>query len=171
MRFFATSAALAMLFTLSPSSAQATEPGPDAAVALAVGAATMFAGFVIGGTLVAASGENPGKNEAGWLAMETGFALAPLTSHAVVGEWGRGAAFAAIPTATTLGSLPVFLGDKDAVGSGTITQQAFLWGFFVAGLGSAAIGVIDAAFAPGRALHVAPALGPHQAGLVLGGVL
>jgi hypothetical protein len=171
MRFFGTSAALATLLTLPPSSARATEPDARPAVAVAVGAATIFAGFVIGGTLVAASGENPGKNEAGWLTIESGFALAPLTSHAVVGEWGRGAAFAALPTATTLGSVPVFLGDKDAVGSGTITQQAILWGLFVAGLGTSAIGVIDAAFAPGRALHVAPMLGPHQAGLILGGAL
>jgi hypothetical protein len=121
--------------------------------------------------LVAASGENAPKNEAGWLTIESGFALAPLTSHAIVGEWWRGAAFSALPTATTLASVPVFLKDPDTVGSGSISQQATLWGLFVAGLGTAAIGIIDAAFAPGRALQVAPAFGPRQAGLVLGGVL
>jgi hypothetical protein len=170
MRLLPTSAALATLL-VSSSSARATEPPPDGAVAFLAGAATIFAGFAVGGTLVAASGKNAAQNEAGWLTIETGFALAPLTSHAVVGEWGRGAAFAAMPTATTLASVPVFLARQDAVENGVILQQEALWWCFVGGLSTAVIGIIDATFAPARALRIAPAVGPHDAGIIVGGVL
>ena len=155
MRLLVTSATLAALL-LPPSSAHATDHGPDGVVAFAVGAATIFAGFAIGATLVAASGNDAAKNEAGWLLIEGGFALAPLTSHAVVGEWWRGAAFASVPTASMLGSVPIFLARQDAVESGVIAQQEGLWWLFAAGLGSAIVGVVDATFAPARALRVAP---------------
>jgi hypothetical protein len=171
MRFLVKSAALTSLLLFSSSPARAADRHPDGVVAFAVGAVTIFAGFAIGGTLVAASGENAGKNEAGWLAIESGFALAPFTSHAAVGEWWRGAAFAAIPTASTLGSVPIFLARQDAVENGPIPQQEGLWWLFVAGLGSSIIGVVDATFAPARSLHVAPVLGPHSAGLTVGGAL
>ncbi len=171
LRADAASATLAALLLLTPSRARAADSRPDGVVAFAVGAVTMFAGFVIGGTLVAASGADAAKNETGWLVIEGGFALAPLTSHAAVGEWGRGAAFAAIPTATTLGSVPIFLARQDAVEGGPIPQQEGLWWLFVGGLGSAIVGVIDATFAPARALRVAPMAGQHEAGLVVGGVL
>jgi hypothetical protein len=167
MRRFARVVVTAALITL-PSPARADDR-PNGVTAFAVGAATIFAGFAIGGTLVAASGTDAAKNEAGWLAIETGFALAPLTSHAVVGEWGRGALFASVPTATTLGSVPVFLASKDAVENGVILQQEALWWCFIGGLVTSIAGVIDATFAPGRAIRVAPALGPHDARLVVGG--
>jgi hypothetical protein len=177
MRSLAISAALATLLLLRPTLVQGAEPRPppppqpDGAVAFLVGAATVLAGFAAGGTLVAASGEDAAKNEAGWLIIESGFALAPLTSHAVVGEWWRGAAFASIPTATTLGSVPIFLARQDAIENGVIAQQEGLWWLFAGGLAGAVVGVVDATFAPGRALHLAPALGPHDAGLILGGAL
>jgi hypothetical protein len=168
MRLIATAAALAPLL-LFPASARADDSPPDGALALIVGAATIFAGFAIGGTLVAASGDDGAKNEAGWLLIEGGFALAPLTSHAVVGEWARGAAFASIPAATTLGSVPFFLANQNTVESGAIPEQEGLWWLFGAGLASAVVGVIDATFAPARALRVAPVVGPHDARLMLGG--
>jgi hypothetical protein len=168
MRILVTSAALAAL-VLASSSARATEPRPDGVAAFAVGAATMFAGFAIGATLVGASGQDAATNEAGWLVIEGGFALAPLTSHAVVGEWWRGAAFAAVPTASMLGSVPLFLARQDAIENGVIAQQEGLWWLFAAGLVSAIVGVVDATFAPGRALRIAPAGGPHEARLVVGG--
>jgi hypothetical protein len=171
MRSLAISAPLVALLLFASSPARAADSHPGGAVAFVVGAATIFAGFAIGGTLVAASGEDASKNEAGWLAIETGFALAPLTSHAVVGEWSRGLAFSAIPTATALGSIPIFLATPSAVEDGIIPQQEGLWWLFGAGLASAVIGVIDATFAPARALHIAPAVGPHEARLMIGGAL
>jgi hypothetical protein len=144
---------------------------PDPGVAIAIGAATILVGFAVGGTLMAATGDNSGANEAGWLILESGFALAPLTSHAAVGEWGRGAVFASVPTATTLATIPVFLIDPAAVEHGSLPEQRVMWGLFVGGLATSMAGVIDTAFAPARRLRVAPVFGNGTAGVVIGGVL
>jgi hypothetical protein len=155
---------------LVESSARAEDP-PDSGLALVVGGATLVAGLAVGGTLLAASGENPPVNEAGWLVMQGGFALAPLTSHAVVGEWGRGAAFASIPAAAALGTLPVFAADGNAVAYGTLWEQRAIWALYCVGLAGGIVGVLDTAFAPGRVLHVAPSIGRNSAGFVVGGTL
>jgi hypothetical protein len=165
------SAALAALLLTRTPAARADEDHPDGAIAFVVGAATMFAGFAVGGTLVGASGDDSGKTEAGWLIMESGFALAPFTSHAAVGEWGRGALFASVPTLTTLGTLPVFAADGAAVDHGTLDAQRAMWGLFLGGLVTSIVGVVDASFAPARAIQVAPSVGPRTAGLVIGGAL
>lgn len=167
MRLFASSALLLLLIAFS--SPARAEDRPSGTAAFVTGAATLLAGFAVGGTLVAASGKDAASNEAGWLTIETGFILAPLTSHAAVGEWGRGFAFATMPTATTLGSIPVFLASKDAVENGVILQQEAMWWCFMGGLLTSIAGVIDATFAPGRALRVAPVVGPHSARLMVGG--
>jgi hypothetical protein len=145
--------------------------GPDPAIAFAVGAATVLAGFAVGGTLTAVNQGYAARAEAGWFAIESGFSLAPLTSHAVVGEWARGAVFASLPTATTLATVPVFRADPAAVEHGTLPEQRVMWGLFVAGLAGATAGVIDSLFAPGRALHVAPVIGVGSAAVVVGGAL
>jgi len=162
----ATALAVAML-----SSPRAHADEADAASGMAVGAATLVAGFAVGGTLMATSNDAASPNAAGWFALESGFALAPLTAHAVVGEWKRGALFSALPAATTLGTIPVFLTNPTAVDHGSLPQQRWMWGLFGVGLFSAAVGVLDVAFAPGRAVQVVPAMGPGSAGLTLGGAL
>jgi hypothetical protein len=170
MRTFALAHAGAALAAalLASAPARAGEPAP--ALAVVVGGATLLAGFVVGGTIIAASGDDASK-AAGWFALESGFTLAPLGAHAVVGEWGRGALFAAVPTATTLATVPVFLEQPAAVEHGSLEEQRVMWGLFVGGLGVAVAGVVDAAMAPGRAVHVAPMLGAGTTGLVVGGAL
>src|SRR5258708_31312543 len=86
--------------------ARAAEPDP--ALALLAGAAPAFAGFVVGSTVMATSNGDAARNNTGWFAIEGGFAVAPLAAHAVVGEWGRGAAFAATPTAMLAGTATLF---------------------------------------------------------------
>jgi hypothetical protein len=150
------------------------EPAPsdrDAVLAGIVGAATAFAGFAVGGTLIGVTGDNAPANMAGWLTMESGFALAPLTAHAVVGEWGRGFAFSALPTAATLGSVPVFLYNEGAVIHGSLPQQRWMYGFMVGAILSSGVGVIDATLAPRRHLYVTPTVGAGSAGVVVGGAL
>jgi hypothetical protein len=156
-------AVVAALFVTFPARAD----GPDPALAIVTGAATIFVGFAVGGTLIATNSGRDASTEAGWLAIESGFAVAPLASHAVVGEWARGAAFSAIPTATTLATVPVFLVDSGGVERGTLPQQRVMWGLFCAGLAASMAGVVDAAFAPGRAVRVAPVLGAGNAGFVI----
>jgi hypothetical protein len=168
MRILVLAAALAAVSLVT---AGARADGPEPAVAVAVGAATVFAGFVVGGTLIAASPGSAARTEAGWFAMESGFTLAPLLSHALVGEWGRGALFAAVPTATTLATEPVFSTNEAAVEHGTLPQQRVMWGLFCGGLAASMAGIIDTAFAPGRSVHVAPLLGAGSAGLLVGSTL
>jgi len=167
MRSLVFAAVASAFFVTTPARADDSDPG----VAIAVGAAAVFAGFIAGGTLIAVSPGNIGRNEAGWFAIESGFSAAPLASHALVGEWARGAVFAAVPTATTLGTIPVFLVNDNGVEHGTLPQQRVMWGLFCTGLAAAMVGVIDTAFAPGRALHVAPLLGGGNTGLLVGGSL
>jgi hypothetical protein len=171
VRSLTTAAAIGALVLFHSSSARADDPRPDGALAFVVGAATFVAGIAVGATLISASGENPSKNEAGWLVMEGGLVLAPMTAHGVVGEWGRGAAYAAMPAAAMLASVPIFLGDPDAVGSGSVPEEGALGLCLISGMATALIGVVDASFAPARALRVAPMVGPHSAGLIVGGVL
>ena len=162
------------------------EGGPDGGLAVVVGAATIVTGMAVGGTLLAATGTSASGNEAGWLVMQGGFALSPLTSHAVVDEWGRGAFFAAFPAAAFAGTVPVFLQDPAAVGSGSLWEQRFLWGFYCGGLATGVAGVVDAALAPGRAsraqapqaaasgfplLRVLPMASPGGGGLLVAGAL
>ncbi|HEY3816000.1 MAG TPA: hypothetical protein VGL81_02460 [Polyangiaceae bacterium] len=169
MRSLAFPAALTAVLLAAPS-ARADEPDP--AVGFALGAATILAGFIVGGTLVTTNQGNGPMAEAGWFAIEGGFSLAPLVSHAAVGEWARGAVFASLPTATTLGTIPVFAADgSGVVEHGTLPQQRVMWGLFTGGLAGSMAGVIDTVFSTGRALHVAPVLGVGSAGVVVGGAL
>lgn len=168
MRSLAFPAILTAAFLVAPS---ARADGPDPAIAFALGAATVLAGFVVGGTLMATNQGNAAKAEAGWFAIESGFTVAPLVSHAVVDEWARGAAFAAIPAATTLATVPVFLVDGAAVEHGTLPEQRVMWGLFCGGLAGSMAGVIDSVFSPGRALRVAPVIGVGSAGVTIGGAL
>jgi len=168
MRSPVLTATLAVLSLVTP---PARADGPEVGVAVAVGAATVFAGFVVGGTLTAAGSGAAGRTEAGWFAIESGFSVAPLVSHGMVGEWGRGAVFAAIPVATTLATLPVFLANDDSVEHGTLPQQRVMWGLFCGGLAAAMAGVVDTAFATKRSVGVSPVLGAGNAGLVVAGPL
>jgi hypothetical protein len=161
-------AAISVAVFLVSAPARAEEPDPAAAVV--AGGAALFAGFVAGGTVIAVSG-NAGAREAGWLGLESGFVLAPLAAHAMVGEWGRGALFAAVPAVTTLSTLPVFFEQPDAVDHGSLEEQRVMWALFVGGLGVAVAGVIDAATAPSRGVRVTPILSRDSAGLVFGGAL
>jgi hypothetical protein len=184
MRASARLAALAALFAslvVTPG-AFAQEPeeeqeaeAPDRTLAFVAGMATAFAGFTLGGTMIATGGDDPAKTNAGWLVIQSGYALAPFTSHAVNGEWARGALFAALPTACIGGTVPVLLGQPNgAVDHGSIEEQRIMWSFFGVGLLASAVGVIDAVLprhpSP-HALRVVPDVGAKHAGVFLGGVL
>jgi len=168
MRSLTLPAVLTAAFLVAP---PARADGPDPAIAFAVGAATVLASFAVGGTFIATNPGSPARTEAGWYVMQGGLSLAPLTSHAVVGEWARGAVFTSIPAATTLATVPVFAINEAGVEHGTLPQQRIIWGLFVASLAGSMAGVIDAVFSPGRALRVTPVLGVGNAGVAVGGAL
>jgi hypothetical protein len=146
---------------------------PDPGVGLVAGTAVLLLGFTVGSTIVAtADGSNTATN-AGWLVMESGFALAPWTAHAAVGQWARGLAFAALPAATTGGTIGLFDYAPGTVLHGTLVQQRILWGLFGGGLVSSVVGMLDVTLASRRAgsVALAPMVGAGEVGLQVGGGL
>ena len=163
---FAASAAL-----LPASIARATEP--DRGAAVLTGAATFVLAFAAGGIVVAtASGGNMQSN-VGWITIESGYALAPLASHAVAGEWPRGLVFAATPAAMLGGSVALFDYDNGTIQHGSLTEQRIMWGLFTAGLFSGVVGVVDSGLARATdgGVMVAPLIGAGTTGLTVGGAL
>jgi hypothetical protein len=157
-------------FTVSE---RASAEEPNAGFGFFTGTSVLVAGFGIGGVLLATSGARYKQDNAGWLAIESGFALAPVAAHGVTGEWVRGLAFAATPAAMTVGSGTVFAVDPHAVRHGQLTEQRILWSLFSVALFSGAVGVVDAAFADTRAkgITVSPSVGAGSFGLDVGGTL
>ena len=165
--------------TLVATPSRASEPDP--ALAVALGAATILTGFIVGGTLIGASAHprpsedaatDNARNTAGWFAIEGGFVLAPLASHAVVGEWGRGALLSALPAAATIGTIPILAMEPDAVAHGSLPQQRWMWGLFCGAMATSVAGVVDAAFARDRAAPtITPVLGRSGAGILVAGAL
>jgi hypothetical protein len=156
---------------LAPRAARAETPEP--AAAFFAGALVFVGGFTAGGLLLATSNANITQDNAGWLAMNAGFTLAPLASHAFVGEWMRGLIFAAPPAAMTTGTFVLMDVDSGVIVHGSLPEQRVLWSLLGAGLFSGAVGVVDATFARERSvsLIVAPTVGAGRLGLELGGTL
>ncbi len=85
-----------LLSLAPPARARAEEPRAPVAEALLAGAGSAMVPFAIGAGLAAGDGSVTQKN-AGLVVANAGLCLGPLVSHAIVGEWDRGALFAARP--------------------------------------------------------------------------
>jgi hypothetical protein len=156
-------------FALATSPARADKP----ALAFLAGASVFLAGFAAGGVLTTTGNANDAQNNAGWLTMEAGFALAPIASHAVTGEWTRALAFAAPPAASLAGTATLFAMHPATIVHGELAEQRVMWSLFGLGVLSSILGVVDATFADrrARAITVAPVLGSGQVGFGVGGTL
>jgi hypothetical protein len=157
---------------------------PDTAAAFIAGASVIVAGLGVGATIIGSNGSSGGKcvsagecskstDIAGWMAMQSGFAAAPIVAHGVAGEWERGLLFGSVPLATTAGTATVFAVDPNAVRHSQLPEQRILWSLFVVGLFSSAYGVVDALSADERArrLVVTPVVGRGIVGLDVEGAL
>jgi hypothetical protein len=166
---------LASSLLLVPRLVGATEP--DTGLALFSATAVDVAGFIVGGTLMATSapgGSGDGQRSFGWLAIETGFTLSPLAGHGVLGEWDRGAAFAALPAGSVAATAAYYRSKTNGVEYWKLGQNWMLWGFFTTGLVVSTAGAIDVIFAANRwreGVALVPMLGPGQAGLRIEGTL
>jgi hypothetical protein len=163
--------ALASALLLLPAASRAEAPDPGAAIV--IGASVFIIGFTAGGLLVATANARNEQDNAGWLTMQSGFALAPLAAHAAVGEGWRGLAFSAPPVAAIGCTEALFQHDPGTLLHGSLPEQRILWAAFTFGLLSGTAGLVDAGFAAARAAKVAllPVVGPGHVGLALGGVL
>src|SRR5258708_4761323 len=154
MRFvpaLAASGPLAVTLTLLASQARADEP--DTALALTVAAALDTVGFIVGGTLIGtspANGAGDAQRSFGWLTVQLGYTASPFFAHGVVGEWGRGALFAAVPAAALGGTAAFYRTRPDSVEFSSLEDQGVIWSFFTAGLVASAAGVIDVLLAGDR---------------------
>jgi hypothetical protein len=162
-------AGLVLVVNAAPARAE----GPDPAPALVAGAAVLLVGFTIGATLVATAEGRDAPENAGWMVMESGMTLAPLTAHLLSGAWARGLAFTALPAATQGGTLALLESDPGTIIHGSLPEQRVLWGLFGASLVSSLVGVADVAWVRPHIgpVAVAPALGRDRVGLQLGGNL
>jgi hypothetical protein len=180
---YALTSTAALVLVAPPARAEKPEP----ATAFLAGASVFLAGFAIGGVLLATSHDHAPQDNAGWLTIETGFALAPFASHALVGEWTRALAYSAPPALVIAGTATVFGIDPAGVEHGPLGERYVLWTLLGAGLFSGAIGVVDSTLADRRASHgtraaggatcstlsaaVAPVVGSGQLGLMVSGTL
>jgi hypothetical protein len=157
---------------LSSPCARATEP-PDHDAAVLAGAATFVLAFAAGGIVVATANGSNYQSNVGWIAIESGYALAPLAAHAVLGEWARGLVFAATPAAMLGGSVALFDYDNGTIQHGSLTEQRIMWGLFSTGLFAGIVGVVDAGLARtvGGSVAVAPLMTAGGTGLSVGGAL
>jgi hypothetical protein len=161
--------ALMTASALATSPARADKPG----LAFLAGASVFLAGFAAGSVLTATGNTNDAQNNAGWLTIEAGFALAPIASHAVAEEWTRGLVFTAPPAAALAGTATLFALHPATIEHGELAEQRVMWSLFGLGVFSSILGVVDSTFADrrARAVTVAPLLGSGQVGLRVGGTL
>lgn len=173
----------ALMLVAAPS--WADEPAP--ALGFLVGASTFVAGFVVGGILATTGSGNDAQENAGWLTMEAGFAIAPIASHAVTGEWTRALVFGAPPAAAFAGSATLLGKHPATIEHGELADQRLIWSLFGSAVLVGLVGVVDAALAQRRAgarsspahatasarlsFDVVPVLGSGQIGLRVGASL
>jgi hypothetical protein len=162
---------LSAALSLAPFPARAKPP--DAASAFVAGASVFLVGFAAGGVLIGTADSSAVQQNAGWLTIAAGFALAPATGHALAGEWTRGLLFAAPPTAAWVGTLAAFESNPGTIDHGSIEEQRVIWSLFGIGLLSTVAGLIDTALAGERreTVAVGPMFGSGQLGLRLGATL
>jgi hypothetical protein len=165
----------APLMLLAPvAHAETSEPS----LAFVAGASVFLAGFAVGAVIVATSASDSSQTNAGWLTMQSAFALAPFTSHALSGEWTRAGLFTAIPAACLAGSATLIAAHPTTIVGGELEDQRVIWSLFGVGLLSSLVGVVDSALADKRSRESArrsvaftPIVGARHVGLGLGGVL
>jgi hypothetical protein len=145
---------------------------PDPALAWLTGASVFAGGFLAGGAIAGSANGDESAVRFGWMTIEGAFVLAPLASHAVVGEWTRGLAFAAVPAAAFATSAVLLGFVPDAIDHGLAPARSTIWSCLTAGLLTGVAGVIDAALVDGRApVSVAPMAASGELGLLVRGTL
>jgi hypothetical protein len=158
-------AALFVVLTLSSTAAR-SEPGPAAEsargisrtprpeprgpTALLTGLAVAGTSFGLAGFMLATDAGLPVKH-AGLAVLHGGLTLAPLAAHGVVGEWGRGAAFAVAPALGGLGMAALLAERPEAPVVGKNKSQRIYPVLITVSVIASAVGIFDAALVDERA--------------------
>jgi hypothetical protein len=188
VRRAASFALLLLLASASPARAEApdekTPTDPPVAIAVVSGVATTLLPMVLGATYTAAH-QTDGARNVGVTVSGMGPVLAPIVAHAVLGEWKRAAAFAALPAACEIGIASFLTAQPDAVFHGTVGTRTLFGLLYSFDIFSGALGIVDAMMVRDRArfgaprgtagllgsLVLSPSFGPGRAGLAIGGSL
>lgn len=158
--------AAAIGFGSLPARSEPPSEAPRVGSALVAGAGATLLPFVVGAGLAAGGADLTTKN-AGVVMANGSFVLGPIVAHAVVGEWGRGLAFAGVPAAGTAVNAVLLAAEPQTV-FGDFGPAPELTVVFVASSFVSAVGVVDAAFAGERArAHLVPRVGPKGGGVEL----
>ncbi len=153
-----------LLSLAPPARARAEEPRAPVAEALLAGAGSAMVPFAIGAGLAAGDGSVTQKN-AGLVVANAGLCLGPLVSHAIVGEWDRGALFAAIPAASTAGIAAVLAARPGTVFGDDAELPTLFTALFAVSVLGGALGLADTALAGER---LRAQVVPSRSGLVVG---
>jgi hypothetical protein len=149
------------------------DPDPPIAGAALAGIATLVLPLAVG-TSILAQGDALDHPQLSFHVIDAGFALAPLVTHAILGEGRRGLFFSAISAGLALSTSLFLENSPDLIQHGEVATRVPFAVLFSLALFSSGIGVGDCFFARDRAASARVALVPMRAdgalGLGLGGV-
>jgi hypothetical protein len=154
----------------------ASEGDERALVATAAGAAIATAALGAGGATLATH-EGEADRKVGAYTLLAGLAPAPITSHAIAGEWDRAALFGVVPIVGLLGGAWMIERAPVLLGRGHLEERRALALCYGVTLLSSAIGLFDTMNAGerrrerARSLAIAPWVGRDRFGVALGGSL
>ncbi len=115
-------------------------------LALVAGVATALFPLALGAMHTAgenASSPTDGPRDVGFAVAGVGFALSPLVTHAVLGEWERAAAFSAVPVASEIAIATQFTVQPQTVFHGTVGSRTTFALLFSADVLGAAVSLVD----------------------------
>ena len=174
MRRVASFALSLLLVAAAPRGAEAAPPDPPVVLALVAGVATAFFPLALGAMHTAGQNSNAptdGPRNVGFAVAGAGFALSPLVTHVVLGEWDRAAAFSAVPMASEIAIGTLLTLQPDTVFHGTVGSRTTFALLFTADVLGAAVSLVDVMMAGERA-HPGKRRAPSSTAwprLVLGG--
>jgi hypothetical protein len=155
-------------------SSQAPIAEPNEGLALMTGAAAAIIPITLGAALMS-SGKTSAEKNLGFAIAGAGFGLAPIVSHAVLGEFRRAALFGALPALSEIGMVAVMASREDAVFHGSTLSRTTFGVLFCVDVVFSMIGLIDAAMAGDRArgkgFILAPSIAHDRIGLTASGAL
>jgi len=144
-----------------------------ALLAFASGMATAGAGLAVGGAVFAANDSDRGRRIGIYVA-DAGLTLAPLVSHAMLGEWKRGVVSALPPAASSLGMVALLAYRPHMVTHGEVAGQYAFSLLLAATVFSSVFGVIGVlpnGEQRGPSVAIAPSFDRERVGIEIGGLL
>jgi hypothetical protein len=139
--------AIAAAIGLASSAARADE---DGTAGLLAGATSSLLPLVVGAYRASMATTYPARN-GGLLFAGAGLTAAPIFAHVAEREYARGLVFSLPAVAAEIGTIALFSTRPDAVFSATVGTRTVFGALFTLQVFTAAIGTIDATYAPDRA--------------------